>query len=725
MQARSTALQVAKVTFARPRSMLLSFHAGMAFHVISELSSKRLPASSLMYDARINMDLCSMLFAKQFLFSKAADQKRPWCVHVRCDSSPQFGRDYMVTQVDYVLYGTSYSDVSVSRRLMPLQCVGSRAGSAGHKIEKLVFCLGLEAEDISYMTQRVCSILTDFGTESHLWFTPSRDEISGEPRDNSDAEQALLFQNSVPLPDSDHGLHHVMLTLTKFFQWEDEFKAQLSSLARWFGLRIRCDRFIAVCINANTAIETKALKASFASLYKRTCPALVSSRWGYIYEVLNWLLPRQQSLQFLLADGDVVNARGDSFVDFSEKEVEMIRTVTDPTTSAKFWSICNLCWELAAWGAKVSSYLHSCPVVDHVWEPGRPSCKGCDWKGRLGSRLAQGVWLHEFGDALMNLPSTSAQPWLAKLDSDSQQWMFQQYHACKTAMAQRFMQTFEFWRHLPWRILAIACVRFCPSDVHETVLEQYTTASKMYAKEVLQTWQRGRAERSTDRQFSHPVTRKFLDPGFSGSLFAELEWWSCTDRGTMPEALAWELLKYSSSLTVMQILEAQHHYLNMHVSGARASLPASTCAMLRRRLNRDLKDKRFRAHLESFIGKIWKLLPFSCDSRRDFIRHVYGFSLTSLHYDTEEVAARLETAKRALQAAHAPEPPAALTDGICEQEKSIRSAHLSARVGEGRFYRVRLSTGESDVSYVAFQCVCRNPARRSYVQRVCHLGPDV
>ena len=66
---------------------------------------------------------------------------------------------------------------------------------------------------------------------------------------------------------------------------------------------------------------------------------------------------------YLLTDiGD--DSRRDNFSDFSEKELEMIRGITDSEneTSVVFWATCALCYELACWGAKLSSFFHSCPV---------------------------------------------------------------------------------------------------------------------------------------------------------------------------------------------------------------------------------------------------------------------------------------------------------------------------------------------------------------------------
>ena len=112
-----------------------------------------------------------------------------------------------------------------------------------------------------------------------------------------------------------------MNIMQDYFFTLNEFEQTLNCISRWFSIRDRCDRFIAVCINQNTRIEDKRalhrkcfsrehliklfyitclvaglfmvlplqddrLKKSFAALFKVTCPTLVSTRWGYL--CLHW-----------------------------------------------------------------------------------------------------------------------------------------------------------------------------------------------------------------------------------------------------------------------------------------------------------------------------------------------------------------------------------------------------------------------------------------------------
>ena len=63
----------------------------------------------------------------------------------------------------------------------------------------------LVKSEVAFTAERVCSILTDFGTESQAWFTPG----FGDANLALAGDANLLFRFSMPLPDADHSLHHV------------------------------------------------------------------------------------------------------------------------------------------------------------------------------------------------------------------------------------------------------------------------------------------------------------------------------------------------------------------------------------------------------------------------------------------------------------------------------------------------------------------------------------
>ena len=85
-----------------------------------------------------------------------------------------------------------------------------------------------------------------------------------------------------------------------------------------------------------------------------------------------------------------------------------------------------------------------------------------------------------------------------------------------------------------------------------------------------------------------------------------------------------ELMKYCSALTCVQQLEAQHHYLNQKLSIGRASLPASTCAYLRRRMNNDVLDSSFRKNLGRYIENLSSLVCAKWSTRSEPLQLIRG-----------------------------------------------------------------------------------------------------
>ena len=193
------------------RSLRLVLSETIYGHMIAQ--STRLPhvQPSLLYDVRITFDMATMLWAREHIFSKRVDSLKPWVLHLRADSSPQYGRDFMISQCDIIQYGRDIHTTSIQKRLLPIQCIGSKAAGASQKLSKLVNSLALESEhapqlatvnhfgvflrtmvihmvllcvlfvqefpllvksEVAFTAERVCSILTDFGTESQAWFTP-------------------------------------------------------------------------------------------------------------------------------------------------------------------------------------------------------------------------------------------------------------------------------------------------------------------------------------------------------------------------------------------------------------------------------------------------------------------------------------------------------------------------------------------------------------------------
>jgi hypothetical protein len=190
------------------------------------------------------------------------------------------------------------------------------------------------------------------------------------------------------------------------------------------------------------------------------------------------------------------------------------------------------------------------------------------------------------------------------------------------AMAQRFVQVFSFWRELPWRLCALGICLFNDMDDME-LQRQYVQSSKAFALDVIDLWNHMQTNpgqvSSGNGHVSFHMARHFLDRLLPQSLVAYVIWWASSSPAelVMPHALAQALMKYCSALTVMQQLEAQHHFLHQKVSIGRASLPASTCAFLRRRTNKDLATPGLRDNLDRLLADLSKLVAIKWDSRTD------------------------------------------------------------------------------------------------------------
>ena len=61
-----------------------------------------MPQRSSLYNYRLYVDYCSMLYARDHVFPTGPSADIEWCTHFRLDSSPQFGRNYLVGELDRI-----------------------------------------------------------------------------------------------------------------------------------------------------------------------------------------------------------------------------------------------------------------------------------------------------------------------------------------------------------------------------------------------------------------------------------------------------------------------------------------------------------------------------------------------------------------------------------------------------------------------------------------------
>ena len=77
---------------------LLCKYFGFQFQFSIYSKDLRAPSDTTLYRNRIMVDLASMVYAQRFVFNR----DRRWALHIRADSSPQFGKDYLVIMCDYI-----------------------------------------------------------------------------------------------------------------------------------------------------------------------------------------------------------------------------------------------------------------------------------------------------------------------------------------------------------------------------------------------------------------------------------------------------------------------------------------------------------------------------------------------------------------------------------------------------------------------------------------------
>ena len=284
-----------------------------------------------------------------------------WAIHLRADSSPQFSRDYLVTELDYVCLDDVYSlrpantlqKLTWTTRILPVQVLGRKATSTAFKFRALLRSIHLETGNVNLSQARTFSFLNDMGVESKLALLPDID--SGESR--------RAFPNTLPLHDVDHALHHVMEELRECWNplMFDLFEKQLNTLAKYFSKADNCERFRKHFVYDNPKVEGDARKRSIAKMFETCCPTFIKHRWQYRYEVLTWVTGRSAFLMWL--DPTSISSRDDGNPEyvFSDAEIKCLELLfNDVRVSSCFWALAHAMRLLCEWGHGLSGWMHGC-----------------------------------------------------------------------------------------------------------------------------------------------------------------------------------------------------------------------------------------------------------------------------------------------------------------------------------------------------------------------------
>ena len=259
-----------------------------------------------------------------------------------------------------------------------------------------------------------------------------------------------------------------------FSEWQ-WFKQTVTAFAKAFGSYHRLSRFRDVCIRQNPSVAEQH-KDMFAANFKHICPSYTEHRWHYLYDTLEWIVPRRAALEFLKLD-DLLqgenSSKADSEHSLSKAEWEMLRCMqSDQRHATLFWTMAGLCQQLAQWGKGFAFQLHSCPCrckekkktelgrsQDSPVGGSKPS-KPCPMIGRTGVLLASGLAdaaICELRNITNAFPAhlTESVAALRTADPEQARKLMNDFQGSIGRIAFRAGQHFSYWNDLPWSLLMV------------------------------------------------------------------------------------------------------------------------------------------------------------------------------------------------------------------------------------------------------------------------------
>ena len=652
-----------------------------------------MPKRSLLFEYRLYVDYCCMLWARKFLFSADVPE---WHTHFRLDSSPQFGRNYLVGELDRIDLGKVssanidglFTSIEISTRLCPLQILGKQATSTPFKARSSLRMLSLEC-DVDLARKSVRSLLTDMGVESGLWTLPDLSGAGGK-----------CYPHSMPLADGDHMLHHTMMDGEDGFSRDNclwpHFDQQIHAIAKCFSKQDHCERYCKKNIWENNNIPQHA-KRGLASMFSKKCPTYIKTRWHFAFDVLHWVAGRKQLIEYL-EPASIHSVVGGGQSDITAAEAKAFRDLGDPNQRARFWA-CFWCYfTLQEWGFKVQTWMHGCPCHD----PDDDKSTGCPFRGRRLIEFACGqrsLFLHELHRLVPDAHQCTADALraLSAIDPNAVAVLRASFDVSKRFMYIRYEQSTAFYEKYPW----------CITRLLEFILpgsagnrEAKIRDSKMFAGQLLTSFQDGKVSRDT-------YATKFFENHLGSAL---KDWAQSPHDQDMDNSLFKEVLSYSLSLLVMQRLESRHHLVGLKMNPSRGNSAATVSAALRRRLNPDCREESFRSNFSSFLQQFHLLVPEEWTSMRELHNLISGHHIELMFKDTtwEDQLIEAETVRRPSTAAYLD-----------------LYNHLAAALTEGSFYAVPISVSDSgETTYHLLQLVTLKPSSKRYMERVVSWSKD-
>jgi hypothetical protein len=231
----------------------------------------------------------------------------------------------------------------------------------------------------------------------------------------------------------------------------------------------------------------------------------------------------------------------------------------DPVSSGTFWALAYTMLVLCRWGHDVIGWLHGCWCHQdkesrdkHKKDTGKP----CPWNGRRLIELSCGA-AAGFINKLRSLTIARDKYANEKVESlkrnlyvSSAEQICLGFVTAKNMLEGRFIQLTSFLQEVPWNLVKLLRFVICGSDQ----VQQAVYDSRRDAFTSMSNYQAGRLTNIGD------VGKKFFGhTEFSQGL---IRWGRSLDVH-MNTNLFRELVSYSTSLLVMQRLEAKHHLVHV------------------------------------------------------------------------------------------------------------------------------------------------------------------
>ena len=470
-----------------------------------QVATKAFPSRSTLQRAMFRLDAAFVLAHRQ-----AAQE--PQLLYFWCDSSPQGGRDWLISKHRVVSRSrvaaaaaaanflsatpepdpgpTMQSDdeqrtchnatlaASITEHVQVPVALGSGRTTLEHKVAAFLHSTGVECGSLSAleaMCSSIVSFTTDLGTETGIsefqcvdcstllptWLTAGalQPEELGDSREVP-AEHAarFVFQRAIVIPGALHLLHSVMQGTEERLPHWPCFHAQLKLLEGLLSHQPRRERFIATCLLGSD-------KAHLASEFKHFSAGLYDKRW---YSVVRFVLQIRNLLPVLKETWNHAayqrfgahrdqDGEEDSF-----KADDVTRVLDDPL----FHGYTAMVSQLHGVPKSLASWMEGCSCHETLLS-GQPSHRRgtflhsqlgrsvCPMSGCRSCELAAGALEDVF--TTLNSIAVGKLRQQVQTQLSAAQWatIIQDFELGRSHLHLGLRVKFAFWQKLPWRLCAL------------------------------------------------------------------------------------------------------------------------------------------------------------------------------------------------------------------------------------------------------------------------------